>query len=576
MRARSAPRRSRSAADPRSPSAGTSGTRPAIRSVPTRSSSSAPSRRPRGSWTPSRSRSRGATSCSASAGAGTRARRSSSASTPKAAQRAGLKALDKPDAEGYVAVKVAIPSGSDVLQETTWDLGAAGRQDADRPGREGPPPPQCRRHEAPPPARRPRPPHAQAAAAVPAAAVGLGRHPLPPDGPGRLRRAARTATCTAPSRTSARAWRSTAYDAREPAPADRRDPRRQAPQRRLARDERLDDAEPAGPDDELGFRGWPAFDDRTHLKTHQDWIRRAYDGGQRLMVALIVHNQMLASLSTASQLLFRRSRTATPSSRRSRCCSEFVAHNGAWCGIADEARRRARPDRGQQAGLRPRARDRLDQRLGPRRATSRRTRRAVHPAIHDYFAYLQKLGVVQVNLIHLTDNAFGGMALYNRLFMINSFTRRGVLPDIENGWTAHTMAEEKISAPVDIATVPWEHLEPELTKLGIPWPAILPAGTLGPGRPQPARAHGRPGRSRSTRRCGSGWWWTWTTCPRRPSTRRTSDAIKAVPAPLPADLGAQRRPRHGTAPAGDAPRSRWTRPQPGERRKPRGRGPART
>src|SRR4029078_1880361 len=44
--------------------------------------------------------------------------------TPKAARRAALKALDKPDTEGYVAVKVAIPAGSDVLKETVWDLGA--------------------------------------------------------------------------------------------------------------------------------------------------------------------------------------------------------------------------------------------------------------------------------------------------------------------------------------------------------------------------------------------------------------------------------------------------------------------
>ncbi len=47
---------------------------------------------------------------------------------PKAAERAGLKALDKPDAEGYVAVKVANPTGSDVLQETAWDLGARRRR----------------------------------------------------------------------------------------------------------------------------------------------------------------------------------------------------------------------------------------------------------------------------------------------------------------------------------------------------------------------------------------------------------------------------------------------------------------
>ena len=77
-----------------------------------------------------------------------------------------------------------------------------------------------------------------------------------------------------------------------------------------------------GPDAELGFRGWPAFDEITHLKTHQDWIRRAYEGGQRLMVALIVHNQMLAAISTATKLIFAgRRATATPSSRRSRCCA---------------------------------------------------------------------------------------------------------------------------------------------------------------------------------------------------------------------------------------------------------------
>ena len=37
---------------------------------------------------------------------------------------------------------------------------------------------------------------------------------------------------------------------------------------------------------------------------------------------------------------------------------------------------------------------------------------------HDprYFAYLRGLGIVQVNLIHLSDNAFGGMAIYDFMF----------------------------------------------------------------------------------------------------------------------------------------------------------------
>ena len=41
------------------------------------------------------------------------------AATAKAKKR---KALDKPDADGYVAIRVATPAGSDPLTETAWDL----------------------------------------------------------------------------------------------------------------------------------------------------------------------------------------------------------------------------------------------------------------------------------------------------------------------------------------------------------------------------------------------------------------------------------------------------------------------
>ena len=189
---------------------------------------------------------------------------------------------------------------------------------------------------------------------------------------------------------------------------------------------------PAGPgtDDELGFRGWPAFDDKTHLKTHQDWIRRAYDGGQRLMVALIVHNQMLAVLSTASQLMFSAQSDRDTVEPQVRMLREFVAHNGDWCGIAttpDEARDLIEANK--MAFVLGLETDSINDWVHD--ATSRPpTRPTADPRPSTTTSpTCKKLGVVQVNLIHLTDNAFGGMALYNRLFMINSFTRRGVLPD---------------------------------------------------------------------------------------------------------------------------------------------------
>lgn len=46
------------------------------------------------------------------------------------------------------------------------------------------------------------------------------------------------------------------------------------------------------------FKEWPKWNDITHQKMWVDWIRRAYDGGQRVMVALAVHNSTLAAIAS--------------------------------------------------------------------------------------------------------------------------------------------------------------------------------------------------------------------------------------------------------------------------------------
>ena len=50
------------------------------------------------------------------------------------------------------------------------------------------------------------------------------------------------------------------------------------------------------PDDASGapsFPNWPVWNDITHQKMYVDWLRRAYDGGLRVMVALAVNNKTL-------------------------------------------------------------------------------------------------------------------------------------------------------------------------------------------------------------------------------------------------------------------------------------------
>jgi hypothetical protein len=48
------------------------------------------------------------------------------------------------------------------------------------------------------------------------------------------------------------------------------------------------------------FDGWPSWDSFTHQGVHQDWLRRAVQGGLRLMVMLAVNNEFLCRHSCRS------------------------------------------------------------------------------------------------------------------------------------------------------------------------------------------------------------------------------------------------------------------------------------
>ena len=269
-----------------------------------------------------------------------------------------------------------------------------------------------------------------------------------------------------------------------------------------------------GADDELGFRGWPAFDEVTHIKTHQDWIRRAYDGGQRLMVALVVHNEMLAGLTNASSGNFSAQNDRDTLEPQVQMLREFVAHNGDWCGIArtpQEARTLIEQNRmAFVLGLETDSINgwiRFDQFVDDPAPPNRKL---IHDAIHDYFAYLHDLGIVQVNLLHLSDNAFGGMAIYDFMFVVNSLQRTGQVPTT-SGW-AGTDADEQVAKPVSVGSELWELVKPALAAAGID--VSPPTGCCRSG-PATSTAAASPSQARRpcSRRCGSAWWSTRITCP---------------------------------------------------------------
>jgi hypothetical protein len=222
-------------------------------------------------------------------------------------------------------------------------------------------------------------------------------------------------------------------------------------------------------EEQFGFRGWPAFDDLTHMKVHQDWIRRAWDGGQRLMVALIVHSELLATLQGAPQ---SDRDTVEP---QIQMLKEFVAHNGAWCGLArTPGEARDLIERNKLAFVLGIETDSINGWVN-KTDFDPADRVAIHTQLHPYFSYLHDLGVVQVNLLHLSDNAFGGMALYDLHFMLNTWARTQQLPTTESvaPSTDPTMADDDISCRVTVKSALWGQIES--LALGVGWAPLTAA-----------------------------------------------------------------------------------------------------
>jgi hypothetical protein len=241
------------------------------------------------------------------------------------------------------------------------------------------------------------------------------------------------------------------------------------------------------PHEELGFRGWPAFDEVTHIKTHQDWIRRAYDGGQRLMCALVVHNELLAGLSTFAGGKLNAQSDRDVVEPQVQMLREFVVHNQDWCGLAttpDQARDLIESNRmAFVLGLETDSINGWVRFSDFPESDLPGERDAIHTRIHEYFAYLRGLGIVQINLIHLTDNAFGGMAVYDMMFMISSWARSGRLPDTEDGFTfaedgsQGRLLGEEISRPVTLESKLWSMVRPVMQVFGMnppPPPPVRP------------------------------------------------------------------------------------------------------
>ncbi len=175
--------------------------------------------------------------------------------------------------------------------------------------------------------------------------------------------------------------------------------------------------------------GYPAlmtyrYYNALHQHMYVDWIRRAYDGGLRLMVAHPVHTALLANIDPKAD----RTRLDDKSSGDDQLAliKEIVRLNSSWMEIAyspGQARDIIR-------------RDKLAVVLGLELDAIGNFRNSSPPSARELDAELDRLwgeGVRHMFPIHLTNSAFGGMAIYNDLFNFNNVFLNGVGVAVQDG-----------------------------------------------------------------------------------------------------------------------------------------------
>lgn len=156
------------------------------------------------------------------------------------------------------------------------------------------------------------------------------------------------------------------------------------------------------------FCGWPHFTTLNHQQMYVDWIKRAYQGGLRLVVSFAINNELLARLTGATKC-------DDASSVREQIVAtcDFVKRNSHFIEIAytpSEARAIIRSNKlavilGMEVDT-----------LGLATTTSIATECWLNE-IYD------ELGIRHIFPIHLADNQVGGAAIYNDLFdFVNSYT----------------------------------------------------------------------------------------------------------------------------------------------------------
>lgn len=224
--------------------------------------------------------------------------------------------------------------------------------------------------------------------------------------------------------------------------------------------------------DRIIERGWPSFTTVSHQQMHRDWIRRAWQGGFRVMCALGLNDELLSVAAG------RRQRDADVLTPQMEFMKQMARENSDWMEIAYSAADARRIiANGKLAVVLGVEYDRLAD-FFPESGT-------IEEKVEVALDRLTREGVRHIFPIHLADNIFGGYDLNKDVLNLNSYYLNGRFSDVRDG-APHNVTYKAFG---DLPG-PGEHLRLQLFGEGFAGVEIYGNPTYRPGSSAEPRAGG--------------------------------------------------------------------------------------
>lgn len=204
-----------------------------------------------------------------------------------------------------------------------------------------------------------------------------------------------------------------------------------------------------GPCGHDSYADWPNFNTRIHQQVFVDWLKRAHDGGLRLLCSVAVNNEMLAE------------QTHHPDSDQSSIEKQmaelrrFTERHADWMGLALSASQaRQLISEGKLAVVASVEVDSLDSILGDRKALGKQPLTLEHlPRI---LQWLREQGFRMMTPLHLTNNSFGGASIYDDKFNVLNHFLRGRFFDVQGNPTVGFRLGQDMGFETDAAVLAYE------------------------------------------------------------------------------------------------------------------------